>query len=62
MNHWKVKNPRKNLSFEIEFTRAYREAVSKYQHPAEIELAMLRAQYPAIMMPIEENDVLAGRI
>ena len=62
MNHWKVKNPRKDLSFEIEFTRAYREAISKYQHPAEIELAMLRAQYPAIMMPIEENDVLAGRI
>ncbi|MDD4849816.1 MAG: pyruvate formate lyase family protein, partial [Gemmiger sp.] len=62
MNHWKVKNPRKDLSFEISFTQAYREAVKKYQHPAEIELAMLQAQYPAIMMPIEPQDVLAGRI
>lgn len=62
MNHWKVQNPRKDLSFEIAFTAAYRNAVKQYTHPAQVELAMLRAQYPAIMMPIEENDVLAGRI
>ncbi len=62
MNNWKVKNPRKDLQFEINFTKAYREAIKKYNHPAQIELACLRAQYPAIMMPIEDNDVLAGRI
>lgn len=62
MNHWKVQNPRQNLSYEIAFTQAYRAAVKQYTHPAEIELAMLRAQYPAIMHPIEDNDVLAGRV
>ena len=62
MNHWKVKNPRKDLSFEIAFTSAFREAKRKYTHPAQIELACLKAQYPAIFMPIEDDDVLAGRI
>ena len=62
MNHWKVHNPRKDLSFEIGFTNAYREAISTYTHPAQIELACLQAQYPAILMPIEDTDVLAGRI
>lgn len=62
MNHWKVQHPREDLSFEIAFTQAYRQAVQEHTHPAEIELAMLQAQYPAIMMPIEDNDVLAGRI
>ena len=62
MNHWKVQNPRQDLSYEIAFTQAYRAAVKQYTHPAEIELAMLRAQYPAIMHPIEDNDVLAGRV
>lgn len=62
MNHWKVKNPRKDLSFEIAFTEAYREAKRKYTHPARIELACLKAQYPAILMPIQDEDVLAGRV
>jgi len=62
MNNWKVKNPRKDLSFEIDFTNTYREAIQKYSHPAEIELECLKAQYPAILMEIEEDDVLAGRI
>jgi pyruvate-formate lyase len=62
MNHWKVRNPRKDLSFEINFTKAHREAVAAYSHPAQIELALLKAQYPAILMPIEEQDILAGRI
>ena len=62
MNLWKVKNPRKDLRFEIAFTKAYRDAVRTYTHPAQIELACLKAQYPAIMMPIEDDDVLAGRI
>ena len=62
MNHWKVQNPRQDLSYEIAFTQAYRAALKRYTHPADIELAMLRAQYPAIMHPIEDNDVLAGRV
>ncbi|GHV94340.1 glycyl radical enzyme [Spirochaetia bacterium] len=62
MNHWKVKNPRRDLSFEIAFTKAFREANRQYTHPARIELACLKAQYPAILMPIEDKDVIAGRI
>jgi pyruvate-formate lyase len=62
MNHWKVKTPRQDLSFEIAFTRAFREAKRKYKHPARIELECLKAQYPAILMPIEDEDVFAGRI
>ena len=62
MNHFKVKNPRKDLSFEIAFTKAYRDAVKRYTHPAQIELACLRAQYPAILHPIQEEDLLAGRV
>jgi pyruvate-formate lyase len=62
MNHWKVQHPRTDLSYEISFTNAYRKAIKQYIHPAQIELAMLEAQYPAIMHPIEDNDVIAGRI
>ncbi|MDR1252367.1 MAG: hypothetical protein LBK62_09385 [Treponema sp.] len=62
MNHWKVKNPRPDLNFEIAFTRAFREAKRLYTHPAQIELACLKAQYPAIFMPIEDGDVIAGRV
>ena len=62
MNHFKVKNPRKDLSFEIAFTKAYRDAVKRYTHPAQIELACLRAQYPAILHPIQDEDLLAGRV
>ena len=46
MNHFKVKNPRTDLSFEIAFTKAYRDAVKRYTHPAQIELACLRAPVP----------------
>ena len=62
MNHWKVKAPRTDLQFEIDFTSAYRKAIAEYTHPAQIELACLKAQYPAIFMEIEDEDVLAGRI
>jgi pyruvate-formate lyase len=62
MNHWKVKTPRSDLSFEIAFTQAFREAKRLYTHPAQIELACLQAQYPAILMPIEDEDVIAGRV
>ncbi len=62
MNNFKVKNPRTDLSFEIAFTKAYKDAVKKYTHPAQIELECLHAQYPAILHPIQEEDVIAGRV
>lgn len=62
MNHFKVKNPRKDFSYEIAFTRAYKEAKRKYTHPAQIELAALQAQFPAILHPIQREDLIAGRV
>jgi len=62
MNNFKVKNPRTDLRFEIAFTKAHRQAVDTLSHPAKIELACLRAQFPAILHPIQEEDLLAGRI
>jgi 23S rRNA-/tRNA-specific pseudouridylate synthase len=59
MNNFKVKHPRSNLQFEIDFTRAHREAVARFTHPARIEAACLRAQFPAILHPIEDEDLLA---
>lgn len=61
MNNFKVRNPRRNLQFEIDFTRAHREAVARYSHPARIEAACLRAQFPAILHPIQDEDLIAGR-
>ncbi len=62
MNNFKVAQPRTNLQFEIDFTNAHREAVRSYTHPAQIEAACLRAQFPAILHPIQEEDLIAGRI
>lgn len=62
MNKFKVAHPRENLDHEIAFTKAYREAVTAYTHPAQIELACMKAQYPAVMHPIQDEDLLAGRI
>jgi pyruvate-formate lyase len=62
MNNFKVRHPRNDLHFEIDFTRAHREAVARFTHPARIEAACLRAQFPAILHPIEDGDLLAGRI
>ncbi len=62
MNNFKVRNPRKDLRFEIAFTKAYRDAVDRYTHPAAVEAACLRAQFPAILHPIQDEDLLAGRI
>ena len=61
MNKFKVQNPRKNFDFEIEFTKVYKEACGKYDHVAQVELECLRTQYPAIMHPIEDTDLIAGR-
>ena len=62
MNNFKVRHPRDDLQFEIDFTRAHRAAVARFTHPARIEAACLRAQFPAILHPIEDGDLLAGRI
>lgn len=62
MNHYKVKHPRKNLEVEIAFTKAYRKAKKKYgNNKYQIEVECMKAQYPALLHPIEEEDVLAGR-
>jgi pyruvate-formate lyase len=62
VNNFKVSNPRPDLRFEIGFTAAHREAVRKYGHPAQIEAACLRAQFPAILHPIQDEDLIAGRM
>ncbi|MCL2272807.1 MAG: hypothetical protein FWC19_08430 [Treponema sp.] len=62
MNNWKVKNPRSDLNFEIAFTKAHKEATKQFSSPAQIELACLKAQYPGILMPIQDEDILAGRV
>ncbi len=62
MNHYKVKNPRRNLEVEIAFTKAYRKARKKYaSNKYQLEVECMKAQYPALLHPIEETDVLAGR-
>ena len=62
MNNFKVKCPRPDLSYEIAFTSAYRAALDAYSHPARIEAACLRAQFPAILHPIQDEDLIAGRM
>jgi len=62
MNKFKVHNKRKNLQFEIDFTKSYRIAIQNFTHPAQIELACMKAQYPAIFHPIQQEDLLAGRV
>lgn len=62
MNKFKVAHPREDLQLEIQFTEAYREAMRTFSHPAQIELACMRAQYPAVLHPIEDCDLLAGRV
>lgn len=62
MNNFKVNNKREDLKFEIEFTKAYKKAKQQYEHPAQLELACLKAQYPAILHPVQDEDLFAGRI
>lgn len=62
MNNYKVNKKRTNLQFEIDFTRVYKDSKHKFSHPAQVELECLKAQYPAILHEIEENDLFAGRI
>jgi len=62
MNHFKVQNPRKNLQVEIDFTNQYRKIKEKWKdNKYKIEVESMKAMYPAILHPIESNDVLAGR-
>ncbi len=62
MNNFKVLNPRPDMSFEIAFTSAYRAALDAHSHPARREAACLRAQFPAILHPIQDEDLIAGRM
>ena len=62
MNNFKVEHPRRNLQFEIDFTKSYRIATKDFTHPAHVELACMKAQYPAIFHPIQQEDLLAGRV
>lgn len=62
MNQHKVSHPRQDMSFELAFTKAYKEARRKYRHPAQMELACLQAQFPAILHEIQPEDLFAGRI
>ena len=48
------------LSFERHLTEVHRAHAAAY--PAERELAMLQAQFPAVLQPIAGDDLLAGRI
>lgn len=50
------------MSFELAFTRTYKEARKKYSHPAQLELACLQMQFPAILHEIQPEDLFAGRI
>ena len=60
--NWKVKNRRQDLWYEIHFTRAYRELKKKYLSPVELEVEVMKLQYPAIFHEVEEQDLFAGRI
>ncbi|MFA5262873.1 MAG: pyruvate formate lyase family protein, partial [Opitutaceae bacterium] len=48
------------LSLELAITEAYR--FHENDHPALRELAVLRIQFSAMMQPIGEQDLLAGRV
>lgn len=49
-----------NLTIEIAFTETYRRYCDA--HPAIREAMCLRAQYPDVFRPIQDGDLLAGRI
>jgi pyruvate-formate lyase len=53
-------DPERPFAFELRFTETYR----RYRdaHPALREAACLRVQYPETLGPIEEGDLLAGRV
>ena len=53
-------DPAHPLAWELRFTETYR--AHREAHPALREAACLRAQYPEILLPIEEGDLLAGRV
>jgi pyruvate-formate lyase len=49
-----------DFTMELRFTEAYRRRTD--QHIAIREAECLKAQFPAILTPIRENDCLAGRV
>jgi pyruvate-formate lyase len=48
------------LALELHFTRVYRE--NREAEPAARELQCLKVLFPAILQPIQDGDLLAGRI
>ena len=61
MNNFKVNDKRQDMQFEIAFTEAHKAAKKKYSNKAEIELAALKAQYPAILHDVMADDLFVGR-
>jgi pyruvate-formate lyase len=53
-------DPERPFELELRFTEAYRR--HRDAHPALREAACLCVQYPAILQPIEDGDLLAGRV
>jgi pyruvate-formate lyase len=49
-----------NFTVEWTFTETYRRY--QHEHPAIREAMCLRAQYPAVFRPIQDGDLLAGRV
>jgi pyruvate-formate lyase len=49
-----------NFTVELQFTETYRRY--QHEHPAIREAMCLRAQYPGVFRPIQESDLLAGRV
>lgn len=61
MNNFKVAKKRIGMDFEIGFTNAHKETKRKYSHKAQIELEAIKAQYPAILHDVMEEDLFVGR-
>ena len=55
--NWKVKERRPDLWYEIQFTRKYRELKKKCKNIIELELEVMKLQYPAIFHEVEEQDL-----
>lgn len=60
IKHYKNWNVNELVHFMLHFTRTYQK---HEQCPAnEREIACLQAQYPRILLPVEEGDLFAGRL
>ncbi|MGB8452841.1 MAG: hypothetical protein WCD89_10990 [Anaerocolumna sp.] len=62
MNNSKVNHKRSDFNYEIQFTDNYKRAKKEAKSAAELELACLKTQYPAILHKIQKEDLFAGRL